>query len=409
MKRTLLAQQRNARSGMILFAVMAILSGLAIISSTMFVITKADVKIVGNFRESVKSFYNADAGIAYVKAQIEAALAAGTLTLSNATETISVTAPSDYNFDPVTQITRIGNGPAYSVTVKGRGTNAQTTIVATFRRRPAMNMGVFGDSVVDMKANGRTYSYYSNITPTPTPADSTGEADTGSNEDFITHVGTFLDGDLVLGADSSGTQGVWADPGGGATITGEEGQRVPRVTPDPLGAAAGGELAATFTTVASVNNNASAVPAIPATKTITLNAGETMTLTAGNYSVSKIELKNSANLVIDASAGPVNIYLTGEADFKNGSTVNVIGSPANFSLFSNSSQNILIYNSSTFKGLIYAPFASVTVNHAGDFYGLVWAKQATIRNSGDVYIDLTLMNSKLSKKIELLSWKETRS
>ena len=401
-------KQRAKREGMILFAVMAVLGGLALISSTMFLITRTGVKIAGNYHESIKSFYQADAGLQYVKAQVEAALSAGTLTLSNATETVSISAPSGYSFDTITQLKRIGSGPSYSVTVVGRGTNAVTTLAATFKRSPSLSMGVFGDSMVDMKANGSVYSYYSAITPNPTAANSTGEADTGSNEDFITHNGSFIDGNLVLGADSSGTPASWADPGGGATVTGVPGYKVPRVAPDPLGAS-GGSLAAKFATYATANNNSSAVPAIPANKKIALGNGDTMTLKAGNYYVVSIELKNGASLVIDTSLGPVNIYLVGAADFKNGSSVNITGNPTDFSLFSNSSSAITLYHGSTFKGLIYAPFASVEVKNSGNFYGMVWADTVDIKNSGEVFIDLTLMNKMQSNKIQLLSWKEVRN
>ena len=394
------------KAGMALFGVLATLTGLALLSSTVFLLTSTDIGIAANHRREIESFYQADAAVHYVRSRIEADLAAGRITLSNANEQVSYYPPAGMDFDPVTNLMRTADGRAFFYRVTGRSRTARSTIEVTFYRTPKLGFGVFGDQLVDMKAYGNVYSYYSSRTPTPIPTDSTGEADSGGNNDFITHVGTYLDGSLVLGEDEYGNPAIWYDPGSGSVVTGDGGVTMDHVISDPLGAI-GGPLAVKFAEAAFTNNNANAIPAITSDK-INLGAGQTMTLPTGNYYLSGIELNNSATLTIDASAGPVNIYLTGGANFKNGCSVNIIGQPPDFSLYSNSSATLLLYNSSSFKGLIYAPYADIQIDNSGNFYGVVWGDEVELKNSGDCFIDMTLINRLVGDDITLFTWKEVR-
>ena len=401
----------RGKEGMILFAVLAVISGLAIVASTMFTIASTNMRVAANFRDTAKAFFNADAAVQLTKSKIESGLAAGTLTLTNTSSAVSFAAPSGFSFDTITQIRRIGNGPAYGFTVTGRSSSAMAVINTTFIRRPAFSVGVFADSELDLKPNSLTYSYYSDITLNPTPSDSTGEADSGSNEQVITYNGTYMDGSLLLGADPFGNNATWSGHSG-TVITGEDGVPVGRMDPDPLGAAPGGALAQTFTRVASSNNNSWASPAgvIEADRDVSLGNGDTMTLRSGNYYIDDIELKNGSTLQVVATNGAVNVYLTGNVDFKNGSTVNLTGKPADFIIYANKTgASLVIYNSSDFNGVIYAPFGSVDIKNSGNYRGVVWADSVETKNSGVIYVDLSIKNRLLSNKIQLTSWKEARN
>ena len=134
-----------------------------------------------------------------------------------------------------------------------------------------------------------------------------------------------------------------------------------------------------------------------------------MTLAAGDYYVNGITLKNGATLIIDASSGPVNLYLEGGAEAKNGSSVNILGQPTDFSLFSNGTDSIILKNNGTFKGMIYAPYAFVQVMNSADMYGLVWADYAELKNSGDVYIDEAISEQYMSDTVSLAYWKLVRN
>jgi hypothetical protein len=392
---------------MVLFAVLAVLSGLAAIGATMFIITTTDIRIAGNHKQEVESFYQADAGIQYAKSRIEALLAAGSISLSTPAEAVTITPPTGYNFDPLSNLVRqvdLAANDIYMMAVTGRATNSSTRIEATFRRRPAFRMGVFADGSVDMKEGGSIYSYDGEVTQNPTPAGSTGEADSGSNGIITTHVGTFLDGNLLLGADAFGATAEWAEPGGGSTITGEEGLQIGRVEPDPLGALGGGSLAAKFLAVKASNMNSTV--GIASTGG-TLSGSKT--LSSGDYYISNIILGNGDALSINATSGPVSIYLySSGAECKNGSTINVTGKAADFRIYSNNGSTINLKHGSDFRGFIYAPFADVIVYNSGNFYGAVWSHDLEIKNSGDFFVDVSILKKFLSNKIQMLTWKEVR-
>jgi len=270
------------------------------------------------------------------------------------------------------------------------------------------------------------YSYDSRDTPNPDPADfpdaSTGEIDIGSNTAVSTKMDTYVDGDLALGADDSDppVDATWSDTGT-PTINGEAGTTVGYVDPDPLGANdPTSELYDKFIDIVTTNNNVTdkmgtACPLAGATD-INLANGEKITLTAGDYYITSIILKNGAILEIDATAGPVNIYLNGIVDAedgdleaKNGSEINNLSQPTDFSIFSNSDQHIVFKHDSVFKGMVYAPNADVQLNNSAGVYGLIWGKTVGINNSGGFYFDEAIKDKYLSPDnytINVLSWKD---
>ena len=395
----------DARDGSVLFMVMVFLGALSFMGGTIFMITRTDLRIAANYKTEIEAFQHADAGVQFVKDQIDTALAAGTLQLVAATESVNFLPPHGFSFDPVTQLVQTGNTNAYLFEVTGHSQDSESTIEAVVHRTRLKEFGLFGDEQVDLKPNANVYSFDSGVNPLPGPGDSDGRADAASNEEFISGNGTYLDGSLALGEDSSGSQAVWSDKNGGSTITGYEGQEIDRVDPDPLSSS----LSATFTTVAGANDNASA--GITANK-INLGNGDSITLQSGDYYLTSMILKNGAEIIIEPNAGPVNIYLAGGMEAKVGSQINynpAAGTvPTDFFIYSNSSQDLTLKNGGDFKGSIYAPDAFVEVKNSGDFYGAIWAETAEVKNSGDIYIDYALLNRAWGSSVYLASWKEVR-
>ncbi len=104
-------------------------------------------------------------------------------------------------------------------------------------------------------------------------------------------------------------------------------------------------------------------------------------------------MKNGATLTIDTTLGAVNIFLTGPFDAKNGSAIVLTPNPLDatkFSIFSNSTSKIDFKHSSTFVGLVYAPYAPIDVKNSAAFYGAVWGSNVDIKNSGSVHYDSAL-------------------
>jgi len=397
-------------NGIVLVIALVFLAVLGLLGTTAVIVTTTDIKIGGNYKTSVQAFYDAEAGVQYAIGKIGDGLADGSLSLTGNPVTVNYTAPTGFSFDTITTLTQVGTTSNCSFQATGHSGDANSTIEVVFTRDPLFQYGVFGDEEVDMKNNGAVYSYDSSVTSNPTPTDSTGEGDIGSNGEVKVHNGTYIDGDVGLGDDGAGTEAVYTETGHspGPTVTGQAAD-VPRPDPDPLGAI-GGDLADDFVTYSTTNDNASAGIA---DNEISLGNGESLTLTAGNYYLTSIELKNGSSLEIDASGGDVNIYLTGEGgdakfDAKNGSSFNITGDPTDFTIFSDSTKKIDLKHGTTFKGTIYAPYSKVNVKHSADVYGIIWANEVDIKNSGEVYFDTALKDKWLADTISIVSWKEVR-
>ncbi|MBN1676388.1 MAG: hypothetical protein JXR37_35415 [Kiritimatiellae bacterium] len=405
------AARCRARHGIVLVVVIAVFAMLALLAGTVFVLATTDLRMTAHFKRAGDAFFAADGGVHYVCTRIEQALAAGSLALEHAVETVDYQPPEGLNVDPVTQLVRIDGTECYFFRVTGHAYRARDIIDLTFRRASYFEMGLFGDDGVDLKAFGSVYSYDSGVTPNPVPDDSFGGAIVACNGEFVTRQDTFIDGSFQLGESESGTPGVWKEtPEGGSIISGDAGEPGSRIDPDPLGAV-GGELATEFVYYSDPanNNNSGVDPPIPSPQNrIRLGNGESLTLTSGSYYLSEITLNNGATLNIDASSGPVKIYLTGSMEAKEGSTLNYGGAPSDLSVYSNSDRSIILKHDGSFRGLIYAPYAAVEVRNSADFYGIAWADTLEVKNGGDIYLDVALMRQYPSDNILILAWKEVR-
>ena len=416
--------------GMVLPLGLMFLAIITILGTTAVILTTTDLKIGSNYRASEQAFYDAEAGVQYVLKKLAIDLDdsdSETVDLTEDPISLSYSRPDGFSFTPPTALTSLGSDQ-YSFSVTGHGANsseATIEVVLSLGHKSAFDYGLFADGLVDLKAGAELYSYDSRDTPDPDPATfpsaSTGEADIGSNTEVITKLGTYVDGDLALGADDSDSpvDAVWTDTG--ATVNGELGTTVGHVDPDPLGANdPTSELYDKFIDIVTTNNNATdkmgaACPLAGATD-IDLGNGDTMTLTAGDYYITSIILKNGSTLEIDATNGPVNIYLNGivdaedgELEAKNGSAINNLSDPTDFSIFSNSDQDIVFKHDSAFKGTIYAPNADVQLNNSAGVYGLIWGKTVGINNGGGFYFDEAIKDKFLSPTdytVELDSWKD---
>ena len=420
----------NNEKGMVLPLGLMFLAIIAIMGTTAVIITTTDLKIGSNYRAGEQAFYDADAGVQYVLKRLAIDLDDSdpdTVDLMTEDPPISLnySTPSGFSFTVPTELTSLGSNQ-YRFQVTGYGPNnseAVIEVVFSAEQKSIFDYGLFTNGLLDLKSDANVYSYDSRYTPDPDPAGfpdaSTGEADIGSNTEISTKMATYIDGDLGLGADTSDPpdDAIWTDTGT-PDITGTV-VNVEHVNPDPLGANdSSSELYNKFIDIITTNDNGTAGDGSPleGATAIDLDNAETLTLTAGDYYITDIILKNGSTLEIDATSGPVNIYLSGtldaeegELESKNGSALNNLSQPTDFSIFSNSSQDITFKHSSAFKGMVYAPNAHVEMKNTAGVYGLIWGNTATIHNSGEFYFDEAIKDKYLSPNnytIDALSWKD---
>lgn len=375
---------------------------LVILGITAIILSTTDLKTGENYKASVMAFQDAQAGANFAVQSMENGLKDGTFALpTHIGDTVSLAGfivPGDFSFQ-LGAVTKTADN-AYSFSSTGSRNDASAAILTTAKKGSAINYAAFGNLLVDMKASSSVYSYDSSSTPSPTPGDSTGEGDVGSNGSVSVKMGTTIDGSVALGDDGATPPNEAAYTSTGTpVITGTTGADVDRVDPDPLGIIGG--TYADMMTAYSTNNNNSDV-GVPQS----LDLRGNLTLSAGNYYFTGILLRNGATLNIDASAGQVNIWLVGGMVASNGSSLNLTGRPTDFSIFSNSTEKIILEHGSHHRGLVYAPYATVEMKNDGNLYGAVWAETADMKNAATVYYDVSLRDEYQSNKIVVTGWQE---
>ncbi|MCK9362206.1 MAG: PilX N-terminal domain-containing pilus assembly protein [Syntrophales bacterium] len=401
--------------GIVLVVVLLLIAVLALLGSTAVMTTTTDIKISSNYMQGEQAFYNADAGADLALRTIGSGtagippwpVAGGTPTV------VTLTVPSGFNFDSSVTVSAVtGMINTFKFSVHGVSGASDREIDVYFKRKSAIGFGAFADGSVDLKAASGIYSYDSRVTPNPNPADypanSTGNGDVGSNTEVRTYNGTYVGGDVGLGASTTGTDASLVSIGT-PIITGTQGELVGRVDPDPLGAlTAGGDLYTDFSTYSTANDNAVYGAGFTGT---TINASGTVTLTGkaggSNFYFTSIILKNGATLNINATAGPVNIYLAGNLEAKNGSNINVTGLPTSFSIFGSSvSSSIIFKHGSEFRGTVYAPNAAIEMKNSADTYGMIWGKTIDMKNSGQFFFDEAIKDKFLGNGVKPVAWRD---
>jgi hypothetical protein len=400
----------SPQSGIVMVAMMILFGSITLLSISAFVFSSTDVLVAGYYSQSRNSFFEAEAGLQAIKSQVNDDLSDGTLVLDSAVESVNYTAPSGFNFNPVTVLTRLADTNSYYFTVTGRTVNAKTVLEVTLSLRNLLGYaGVFGHQDVTGQPNGGIYSYYSGQIPTPLPpGDSTGEAAVGSNHDVGLSGSLILDGAILLGEDSSGQMASYsAGPGIPAEEVGEA------IDSDPLGAVGGEvEQATQFFSQSSNNNNADAVPPI-----VGNSVQGSIYLPPGNYYLEDFVLGALDVLELGGTAeNPVVIYFEGQKNndqflmqpnsdmtFTAGDAV-----PTAFYLFSVTDHDIQIQPNQDFYGLVYAPEAEVRLQPNGDIHGVFWGDVVRAQPGGDIWVDLSLLDQFTSDIVEISQWKELR-
>jgi Tfp pilus assembly protein PilX len=416
------ATYRNER-GVVLTTSLIVLAVLSLMGATAILTTITDTQIASNLKNNARAFYYAEAGIHYTLAKLPDLIADDSLSLTGSLpdETLAdpITAPANFSFDPIDTFTRVGNSKTYQFQVTGRAGTSRVTLRVDFRRvGSSVTYGLFGNQTVELQESSQVFSYDSDVTPNPTALDATGEGDVGSNEEVQIHHTVYIDGHVSLGTDELGNPGSYSitgDPTDNPSVTGGwPPANVDRVNPDPLGAI-NGDLADEIVLLS--NNNDNLKRASPPIKgnTINLSAGDPpMTLRAGNYYLTSVTLNAFSELKIDTTSGAVNIYLAGAFNAMQYSSITYTSAmvlPSDFTIYSNASAPIVLSHSDAFKGMIYAPYASVEIKNGGGFtpstvYGLIWANSGTLYGPGLFYFDTKLKSKLVTNAVSIVSWKE---
>jgi hypothetical protein len=394
---TIYKRRKNER-GMVLLTCILMLSVVTIVAASIIGLSIAELKSSTFSSRAHRSFYEAEAGARHVINSINQDLRNGNITFASTPETINVnySAPAGHEFDPVQALHRLDNNQWYVFTVTGRCANSKSVIEVTIHRPSQFGgIGIFGGNQVRFQPMVDIYSYRSEDLLNPTPADSTGEANVGSNGSIAVQPNVAVDGIFIIGQDELGFQ-----------TTGPLGytcEYVDRIEEDPLGAS-NGPLAVAI--AAAVSNNMNAASGI-AGSVINLGAHASLTLTSGVYYLTQLEVGAHGTLNVDSSVvDPTIVYLQGPLRIQPNAEVNVTAnSPRSFYIFSSDSEEVRIQPQNELKAFIYAPYATIRFQPQNDFYGMMWAQDVRLQPSGDVYIDVSLLDSFTASYVELAQWR----
>ena len=272
------------------------------------------------------------------------------------------------------------------------------------------NYAGFGRSSVTMSGAAVTDSYDSRLGRYNVNGNKGYNGDIGGNVDISVSGSPYVNGNASIGPSGSFSDPIHRYIYG--TVSNTNNVSLPAVTvPSSLtGLVSGGAIAPN-------NQNVSIGPGNYKYSTINLNGIDTLTINATTGPVNiyltgnntSISIANSAQIVIPATnTQPVTFYTDGSTSVSGAGVVNNTYIPSNLLLYSPSSRAITISNSGSFYGAIYAPSASVTVSGAAVIYGSAIANSLTLSNSGTVHYDKALTNVPLSgtSSYSVKSWRE---
>lgn len=374
----------NGKDGIILIMVMSFLTLLMLLAGTFHIVTTMNARQTGFSVAGAEAFEQASSGADFVFGRLRADDISGVVTLQTAMVSVNYAPPTGYHFDPVTNLIRLADNRSFFYRVVGRQGDARATVEVVVGRAAVVMTGVFGNEDVSLGPNTEILSYRSSEGTAPT--NSTGEGSAASNE-AMDGKPDAVDGTIYLGESTAGIPASYDDefttP---ATVV-----RTERINPDPLGLA-NGALSNEFAFAAVSNDNATAIGGSISGGQLLISGN--VTLRAGRYYVSEIDLIGAPRtLTIDATNGPVVIYLTGSAETGPNNTISVNPPlPENLVIYSNSSDDIRFLPQTTFVGFIYAPLASITIQPGGDFLGALWANSVDVAPNGQMYVDLDILN-----------------
>jgi len=390
-----------SRSGYIMVFSLGLLALLSLFGLVAYSNATLESRIASNQLLSTEALYNAEAGVQIVRRTVEKQLGLGKQ-LSEVIANLSVTAPAGITFDPVNSFHVLVPNVIFGFTVTGRSGDASAEVTSYFRRDRKIDVGFFGDRLFNTQPNFEVYSYNSKLITNPTPDQSTGLASIGSNQTVALGNNGVVDGLVLLGATAAGTPATCNNCGLYDSL------EIGHQDPDPLGAN-GGYLKSLFDFYSSNANNDNNKTTLISKGELSVRGNTTVgVLKSGNYYVSSINMQNNRTLQIDASNGPVRIYLTGS--FTMGPSSSLINdNPNNFQVFCLTNQDIKIQPSGNVGMAVYAPNASVTMQPMGNFMGIVWAKELDMKPNEYVWVDTSLLDRYISNNLYTHSWNERRN
>ena len=276
----------------------------------------------------------------------------------------------------------------------------------------------FGKEGLHMDSNAHTDSFNSTtgtyasqqVNGSGTNMYASSNGDVGSNGDVTMDQNSQVWGDATAGPDHDTYVLGNAEVTGSTTPMGEEVEFPPIVVPTYTNF---GALTVTATTSIPSSNRTYS--------NVRVNASKTLNITGpANIVMTNFEIKSGGRVNIDATAGPVEIWVID--DFLMNSNAQIASTDflarnVRINLLSDNVINpevmvdldaIDFDSNSKIFGTIYAPNANVTVNSNFELFGSMIAREVDLNSNSFMHFDEDLLNATASAtpKFEVLCWRE---
>lgn len=269
----------------------------------------------------------------------------------------------------------------------------EKTIRVTAETFSVFCLGLFGNDDVYLEG-GTTTDSYDSTKGSYAFQEPTSEGNVGSNQSvFLEGTPTTVQGSVAAGGSISIS--------GGTTITGtkEEGTAqvdLPSVDEE-------------ITYYSSNNDNSiitqtdKGMDAIDENGVLVLSGGDNLSLEAGNYYLTGIEISGNSTLTIN---GKVNLYVSGSCNMSGNALWNSGEDPTDFTLYGNGSY-IDLSGASSFYGVVYAPSTNIDISGGEDYYGAIIGNQIAVAGGSSFHYDKALQDEEAPiLGYELVSWEE---
>ena len=307
----------------------------------------------------------------------------------------------------------IGGGLT-SLTATGNDGNSTATIevVVQLVNSSLFAYGAFGDEGLTMDSNAFIDSYDSSLGDyasqevngqgNDTWANENGHA--GSNNDITLESNSGIHGNATPGPSSSTTL-----VGNNTSVSGSTAPAANTMPLDPLtipSFPSSGSLAVSGTEVIPSGNHHFDALVVKGTATLQINGPATVVFGSA-------ELRSNAELLVDATNGPVEIYVIDDFILNSNTLMaSTTKNPGDLALLLESDNiinpgltvdldDVLFESNAKFYGTIYAPNAAIDIDSNFELFGAIVARQLHLDSNSKIHFDEALLNSSSQSQTSL--------
>ncbi len=404
-------RMRTGREGGSLLAVTLLVFSTAALSAALLTVVNSSTREQRGSQEALRALYVCEAALSEAVFDLSKG---GTGDLGSKQAPLQFGNTGSYFVDA----TDLGNG-CTALTATGRDRSV-ARVEAVVRALPgtAFRWAAFGDEVLEMASNARVDSYDS------TQGDYLSQQVNGSGQGAYANT----DGNVGSNDDVTLSQNatVWGDarpgPSGQTTLIGNNtsvsGSTLPLPAPQvlppltiPSGTSSGDVTVVGAGTLGSLVHHF---------VNFVLGTGSTMTITGpATLVVGNMELESNSSLLVDGSAGPVEIYVLDDFVVSSNTLVSSLTySPLDIQIMLQS-DNIInpnltvdldvvnLNSGAQLYGTIYAPNASIEINSNFELFGGIISKRLRLDSNSRIHYDEALLTAgaNAAGAYETLCWR----